>query len=123
MEIMKIRGWPVAMVGILLSACAAPPQKPTPIAVAAPAASPKSIGSDALQPTDVEKKSREMGYHVEIQNGQRGYCRNTAPTGSHISRKECLSPAAMAQAVQTAEDIQNQISQRNGQACTGCARD
>ena len=122
MEIVKIRAWLPAL-GILLSACAAPPQKLPPVAIAAPAASPMSPGPDALQPTDVEKKSREMGYHVEIQNGKRGYCRNTAPTGSHISRKECLSPEAMAQAVQKGEEIQNQISQRNGQACAGCARD
>jgi hypothetical protein len=123
MEVMNIRGWPVVLMGVLLSACAAPPQKPTPAVIAAPVGSPKPGGLDALQPIDVEKKSREMGYHIEIKNGQRGYCRNTAPTGSHISRKECLSPAAMAQAVQTAEEIQNQISKRNGQACTGCARD
>jgi hypothetical protein len=123
MDVMRIPGWPVVVLGVLLSACAAPPQKPAPVVIAAPIGSPKPGGPDTLQPIDVEKKSREMGYHVEIQNGQRGYCRNTAPTGSHISRKECLSPAAMAQAVQTAEETQNQVSQRNGQACTGCARD
>lgn len=124
MEIMTSRAWPVVLLGIVLSACAASPQKPAPVVVAAPAAAQKPGGPNELTAPEVERKAREMGYHVETQDGgKRGYCRNTAPTGSHISRKECLSPTAMAQAVQKAEEIQSQISQRNGQSCTGCARD
>ena len=127
---MQVRVWSAGMMGILLSACAASPQKPPPVAVAAPAAAPAAAPSAAPAvapaaapaPYDpriaaAEKRSREMGYHVETRHGEQFYCRTTAPLGTRLTQKECLTADGMAQAVQMAEE--NQAAQRQGQLCQG----
>ncbi len=58
-----------------------------------------------------------MGYHVETRHGEQFYCRTTAPLGSRLTQKECLTADGMAQAVQMAEE--NQAAQRQGQLCQG----
>jgi hypothetical protein len=58
-----------------------------------------------------------MGYHVETRHGEQFYCRTTAPLGSRLTQKECLTADGMAQAVQMAEE--NQVAQRQGQLCQG----
>ena len=115
---MQVHVWAAGMMGILLSACAASPQKPPPVAAAAPAAA----AAAAPAPYDprtaaAEKRSREMGYHVETRHGEQFYCRTTAPLGSRLTQKECLTADGMAQAVQMAEE--NQAAQRQGQICQG----
>jgi hypothetical protein len=111
---MQVRVWSAGMMGILLSACAASPQKPPPVAVAAPAAAPAPYDPRGAA---AEKRSREMGYHVETRHGEQFYCRTTAPLGSRLTQKECLTADGMAQAVQMAEE--NQAAQRQGQLCQG----
>lgn len=119
---MQVRVWAAGMMGILLSACAASPQKPPPVALAAPTAAPTAAPAAAPVPYDprtaaAEKRSREMGYHVETRHGEQFYCRTTAPLGSRLTQKECLTADGMAQAVQMAEE--NQAAQRQGQICQG----
>src|SRR5882757_8082560 len=123
---MQVRVWSAGILGILLSACAASPQKPPPVAVAAPVAPPVAAAAAAPAaapaPYDsrsaaAEKRSREMGYHVETRHGEQFYCRTTAPLGSRLTQKECLTADGMAQAVQMAEE--NQAAQRQGQLCQG----
>jgi hypothetical protein len=58
-----------------------------------------------------------MGYHVEARHGEQFYCRTTAPLGSRLTQKECLTADSMAQAVQMTEE--NQVAQRQGQLCQG----
>jgi hypothetical protein len=101
-----------------LSACAASPQKPPPVTLAAPAAAPATapVRYDP-RTAAAEKRSREMGYHVETRHGEQFYCRTTAPLGSRLTQKECLTADGMAQAVQMAEE--NQAAQRQGQICQG----
>jgi len=116
---MHIRVWPVGMLGILLSACAASPQKPPAVAVAAPAAVTAHKPDVPYDPRTAaaDKRSREMGYHVETRHGEQFYCRTTAPLGSRLTQKECLTADGMAQAVQIADE--NQAAQRQGQLCQG----
>jgi len=118
---MQLRVGPIAILGILLSACAASPQKP-PVAAAAPVAAPVAAAQNPDVPYDpriaaAEKRSREMGYHVEMRHGEKFYCRATAPIGSRLAQKECLTAEGMAQAVQMADE--NQVAQRQGQLCQG----
>src|SRR5882757_9979925 len=116
---MQVRVWPAGMLGILLSACAASPRTPPPVAVAAPVAVTAQKPNVPYDPRTAaaEKRSREMGYHVETRHGEQFYCRTTAPLGSRLTQKECLTADGMAQAVQMAEE--NQAAQRQGQLCQG----
>jgi hypothetical protein len=71
---------------------------------------------------DLDKRAREMGYHVESRNGEKAYCRNSAPTASHISRQDCLNSAGMIQSVRNAEKSQDELSRRQEQGYSGGAR-
>ena len=113
---MQIHVWPVGMLGILLSACAASPQKPPPVAAPVAAAQKPGVPYDP-RIAAADKRSREMGYHVEMRHGEHFYCRSTAPIGSRLTQKECLTADGMAQAVQMADE--NQVAQRQGQLCQG----
>src|ERR1700690_4003585 len=108
---MQIRIWPVAMLGILLGACAAPPQKPPPSKVATTAANSEERIAEAA------KRAKEMGYHIETRHGDQFYCRTVAPIGSRLTEKECLAVDTMIQAARMNEE--NQVFQRQSQACQG----
>jgi hypothetical protein len=124
---MTIRVWPVALLSILLSACAASPRKPLATAVAAPiattaaAAAAKKPDAQYDQTAVLDKRAREMGYRVENRGGTRSYCHSAAPTGSHISREACLNAEGMIRAARAADDDQDRLSQQQMQSCSGCA--
>jgi hypothetical protein len=116
---MQIRFWPVGILGIVLSGCAVTPQ-PQPVAVGGAAPATAAHQPDVAYDPRVEetaRRSREMGYHVETRHGEQFYCRTTAPLGSRLTQKECLTTDGMAQAIQMAEE--NQAAQRQGQLCQG----
>jgi len=121
-EFMTIRVWPVALLSVLLSACAVSPQKPLPAAIAAPAAAAQKPAARYDQTEALDKRAREMGYKVGTRRGERNYCHNTAPTGSHISREACLTAEAMARVAKAADDDQDQISQRQVQSSSSGPR-
>jgi hypothetical protein len=110
---MQSRIWTVAVVAIVLNACAASPQKPPPGAVAA--AQKPALPYDA-RIAAAAKRAKEMGYHVETRHGDQFYCRTVAPIGSRLTEKECLTVDTMAQAQQMTEE--NQMAQRQ-RICQG----
>jgi hypothetical protein len=109
---MQLRTWPVAMLTVLLSACAASPQKPPP----APLVASHTQNSEA-RIAEAAKRAKEMGYHVETRHGDQFYCRTVAPIGSRLTEKECLTVDTMIQTARMAEE--NQAAQRQGQLCQG----
>jgi hypothetical protein len=111
---MQTRIWTVAVVAIVLNACAAPPRQSPPGAVAA--AQEPALPYDA-RIAAADKRAKEMGYHVETRHGDQFYCRTVAPIGSRLTEKECLTVDTMAQAQQMSEA--NQMAQRQSQACQG----
>jgi hypothetical protein len=110
---MQIRIWPVAMVGILLGACAAPAPKPATV-VATTALSGAEYDARLAE---AAKRAKEMGYHIETRHGDQFYCRTVAPIGSRLTEKECLTVDTMIQTARMAEE--NQAAQRQGQLCQG----
>jgi hypothetical protein len=110
---MRIRTASVAMVGILLGACAAPPQKPP---LVASTAQHSGAEYDARR-AEAAKRAKEMGYHIETRHGDQFYCRTVAPIGSRLTEKECLTVDTMIQAARMNEE--NQVFQRQSQACQG----
>ena len=116
---MQIRICTVAAVGILLTACAASPQKPPSGTVAARTTSAIQNPDTPYDARIAEaaKRAKEMGYHVETRHGEQFYCRTTAPLGSRLTQKECLTAETMAQAAEIEEE--NQVARRQGQLCQG----
>ena len=116
---MQVRLWTVGVLAIVLSACAASPQKPPPGAVAArptPAVQNPDTPYDARL-AEAAKRAKEMGYHVETRHGQQFYCRTVAPIGSRLTEKECLTVDTMIQTARRAEE--NRAAQQQGQLCQG----
>jgi hypothetical protein len=116
--------WPTAFAGVLLGACAASPQKPLPVAAlpvaataAAATAAPTTNASDNPRIAAAAKRAREMGYHVETRHGEQFYCRTTAPLGSRLTQKECLTVDTMEQAARMADE--NKTSQQQSHMCQG----
>ena len=106
---------------MILNACSTSTLQSTPAGTAVSGASQSSRdASDAT--VDLDKQAREMGYHVERRNGEKAYCRNSAPTASHISRQDCLNTAGMMQVVRNAEKSQDELSRRQEQSYSGGAR-
>jgi hypothetical protein len=106
---MSIRACLMVVGLISLSACATSHQ-PRP-AAAAPNASydPRIAESD--------KRAKEMGYHVETRHGEQFYCRTTAPIGSRLTEKQCLTAATMAEVARIADE--NQTTFQQGHNCLG----
>jgi hypothetical protein len=111
---MQFRAWTVALLGILLGACVAQPQKAAP--VAASIAQYSGAQYDARL-AEAAKRAKEMGYHIETRHGDQFYCRTVAPIGTRLTEKECLTVDTMVQVIRMNEE--NQVSQRQGQACQG----
>ena len=111
---MQIRIWTVAMVAIVLNACAASPQKPPPSAVAV---APTADAPYDARIAEAARRAKEMGYHVETRHGDQFYCRTVAPIGSRLTEKECLTVDTMIQTARMREE--NQMAQRQGQICQG----
>jgi hypothetical protein len=110
---MRIRTGSVAMVGIVLGACAAPPQKPPLVA-----STEQHSGAEYdARLAEAAKRAKEMGYHIETRHGDQFYCRTVAPIGSRLTEKECLTVDTMIQTARMAEE--NQAAQRQGQLCQG----
>jgi hypothetical protein len=115
------------VVGLIsLSACATSHQpRPAPSAVATPAAA-KPVAAGATQnpnaPYDPrvaesDKRAKEMGYHVETRHGEQFYCRTTAPIGSRLTEKQCLTAATMAEVAHIADE--NNVTFQQGHLCQG----
>jgi hypothetical protein len=114
---MQIRIWTVAVVAIVLNACAASPQKPPArTAAAAPAVQNPDAPYDA-RIAEAAKRAKEMGYHVETRHGDHFYCRTVAPIGSRLTEKECLTVDTMIQTARMAEENQN--AQQQSHLCQG----
>ena len=118
----------------LLAGCATstpPPVRqaaaPMPASVSAPAATAAPSSTQALTPVvttaddprtiATNRYAREMGYKIETRHGVQFYCRSTAPLGSRLAEKQCLTVDGITQAQQIAE--QNKSNFQQNQLCQG----
>jgi hypothetical protein len=122
----------VMVVGLIsLGACATShPPRPAPAAAAsAAAATPaaaKPVAAGIMRnpnaPYDPrvaesDKRAKELGYHVETRHGEQFYCRTTAPIGSRLTEKQCLTAATMAEVAHIVDE--NQVTFQQGHLCQG----
>jgi hypothetical protein len=114
---MQIRLWSMALIVVLLGACAASPPEPQPVAGGvAPAAGKPGYTSDP-RIVEADRRAKEMGYHMEMRHNQPFYCRTIAPIGSRLTQKECLTADGMVQAAQMADE--NKAAQKQNRNCQG----
>jgi hypothetical protein len=120
---MTVRIWPLLVLAMTMSACAAS-QRKLPVAVAASPAA--SIAQTPAVPNydtaELDRRARQKGYHVVIFSGERRYCQYGAPVGSHISQMHCLNAELMTQAVREDDELQNKLSLRGNQLCPSCTQ-
>jgi hypothetical protein len=100
---------------------------PMPASVSTPAATAAPSSAQALTPVvtnaddprtiATNRYAREMGYKIETRHGVQFYCRSTAPLGSRLAEKQCLTVDGITQAQQIAE--QNKSNFQQNQLCQG----
>ena len=118
---MNIRAFLMVVGLISLSACATShPPRPAPAAVATPvAAATAQKPNTPYDPrvAESDKRAKEMGYHIETRHGEQFYCRTTAPVGSRLTQKQCLTAATMAEVAHIADE--NKVTFQQGRLCQG----
>lgn len=62
----------------------------------------------------------ELGYKIETHTGVQYYCRKTAPIGSRIEHKECLTVDTMVQTQKSAEANNTRLLQQQACPKSGC---
>jgi len=123
---MNIRACSIVVGLISLSACAtshqqrpAPPPAATPVGAKPAAAGTTQNPNAPYDPrvAESDKRAKEMGYHVETRHGEQFYCRTTAPVGSRLTEKQCLTAATMAEVAHIVDE--NQATFQQGHLCQG----
>jgi hypothetical protein len=130
---MKCGGYLLIAAVILLHGCAASTRGPVHQAsTAAQAGASAPTSTQALTPVlttaddprlmAANRYAREMGYKIEQRHGVQFYCRTTAPLGSRLTEKQCLTVDGMAQAKQITDQNRTALELAGrlcGPACVG----
>jgi hypothetical protein len=130
---MRFSGCILITAAVLLPGCAASTRGPARQAsTAAPAAASAPTSTQSLTPVlttaddprlmAANRFAREMGYKIEQRHGVQYYCRTTAPLGSRLTEKQCLTVDGMAQARQITDQNRTALELAGrlcGPACVG----
>ena len=114
---MKMRNYLLAASLALLGACASTTPPPAPAVAATPP--PASTGTPAPGVTaDQQQKfirlASRLGYHVEMVNNERRYCKVEDITNSHLPHKDCVNENQMAAKIKAGPDAQKVDLPMNG---------
>jgi hypothetical protein len=74
----------------VLSACAATQPH---LAAPAPSATTLNAPTAVERSRELMRQAREMGYTMEIRNGERYFCTDDSNVGSRITKHQCLNEA------------------------------
>jgi hypothetical protein len=88
------------------------PSKPASTTKPASSTSP-AHSSNPQHLTADEKRLISRGYRLEVQNGQKTFCRREVVLGSHLEKKVCGTADQLAQAQRTGREV-TENSQRRG---------
>jgi hypothetical protein len=119
---MKLGSCAVAVGIVLLGGCATSTRTPVRQASTTPLTSTQVLTSSVTPADDprlvaANRYAKEMGYKIETRHGVQFYCRTTAPIGSRLTEKQCLTIDGVTQAGQIAE--QNKANFQQNQLCQG----
>jgi hypothetical protein len=129
---MKFGGYLLMTAVALLNGCATPEGPVRATSMAAPVAASAPPSTQALMPVlttaddprqmAANRYAREMGYKIETRHGQQFYCRVTAPLGSRLTEKQCLTVDGIVQAKQFTDQSRTSLELAGrlcGSACVG----
>jgi hypothetical protein len=127
---MKLRGCLLVGALVLLGGCAtSTPPTVREAKVAHPGDTPSSqaltpVVSTADDPriADANRFAKELGYKIETRHGVQFYCRVTAPLGSRLTEKQCLTVDGIVQAKQITDQNKTALDQAGricGPSCHG----
>ena len=126
---MELHRYPVVAGLILLGGCYSTPTTVREAKVAHPGDTPASQAltpvittADDPRQMQANRYAKEMGYRIETRHGVQYYCRVSAPLGSRLTEKQCLTVDGIAQAVQIANQNKVAIDQSArlcGPSCVG----
>ncbi len=68
--------------------------------------------SNALELTSDEKRLISKGYHLEVHNGQKTFCRREPELGSHFEKQVCGTAEQLATITQTSRDAIDSVQMR-----------
>ena len=112
---MKIRTCAMAVSLTFLGACAATaPPAPAPAPVTVASTGDPAAGVTEAQQQQFIKAAAHMGYHVEMQNNERRYCKAKQVTESHLAQKECINENQMAARLKSGQDAPRNDLPMNG---------
>src|ERR1700744_5189373 len=119
---MKLCGALVVAGLVVLGGCAtSPPTTVREAKVAHPGDTPSSqaltpVVSTADDPriVDANRFAKELGYRIETRHGVQYYCRVTAPLGSRLTEKQCLTADGIVEAKQHSDQNKTPLGQQGG---------
>jgi hypothetical protein len=127
---MKLYGGMVIAGFVLLGGCAT--STPTTVREAKVAHPGDTPPSQALTPVistaddprlmEANRFAKELGYKIETRHGVQYYCRVTAPLGSRLTEKQCLTVDGIVQAKQITDQNKTALDQAGrlcGPTCHG----
>jgi hypothetical protein len=116
---MVIRNCIVAVSVSLLGACAASsPPASAPGAVTVASAGVPANGVTEAQQQQFNRLASRLGYHVEMVNSERHYCKSQEVTESRLAHKECLNENQMAAKIKSGDDSKASMPPMNGGVIT-----
>lgn len=110
-----MRAFAVALVPILLTACAS---KPAPTSPSAAPPAPAALAAPAPASPDVRKVARPPGYKVVERNGTTYFCTRVATLGTSLKRDICMTEDEYAEVQRRGENVRQDLRQAT-KMCTG----
>ena len=127
---MRYSGYFLLAAAVLLSGCAT--STPAPVREAKVARPGDTPPSQALTPVvstaddprlmEANRFAKELGYKIETRHGVQYYCRVSAPIGSRLTEKQCLTVDGIVQAKQITDQNKTALDQAGrlcGPTCHG----
>ena len=125
---MKQSGYLLVATLVLLAGCAASTSNPMHQASNAKlvqvdstqALTPVVTSADDPRAMAANRYARELGYKIETHQGVQYYCRSTAPIGSRLTQRECLTVDTMVLTEKSNEVNNARLMQQQACPRSGC---
>lgn len=125
---MRLIGCSIVPGLVLLVGCAVSPSSPTHQALNVKAVptdpslsiTPVVTTADDPRAMAANRYARELGYKIETHHGVQYYCRSTAPIGSRLTQRECLTVDTMVLTEKSNELNNTRLMQQQACPKSGC---
>jgi hypothetical protein len=113
-----MRAYAVALIPILLTACASTPAPTSPVAASPASAAPSAKAAAAPVAPDTAKVTRPPGYKVVERNGTTLFCTFVATLGTNLKQEICMTQDEYAEVQRRGESVRQDLRQAT-KMCAG----